>query len=248
MGESIALDIGGTWIRAGIVKDGKILKIIKKTTPKKKEIILKEIIELINDLGLKEINKIGISVAGVVDNGVIKNSPNLSLQEFNIERFFIQKYKVNVKVENDANCSAIAELKYGVRKRNFIVLTLGTGIGGGIIIDGKLYKGQGYGGELGHIIIDDGKYLETLASGKNLKNFSDKELKRISIYLSQGIASLISIFDPEVVVLHGGMKNSGSKILKNINKEIKKYQFNPRKVKIFWSKIENSGMIGASLL
>ena len=71
-----------------------------------------------------------------------------------------KKFKKPVEVANDADCVALSEAKYGCKKKNFFILTLGTGIGGGIIIDGKLYTGQGYGGELGHIILHDGKDLE----------------------------------------------------------------------------------------
>ena len=56
----------------------------------------------------------------------------------------------------------LQNLKLGCKKKNFIVITLGTGIGGGIIIDGKLYEGEGYAGEIGHLVLDGGKYLETL--------------------------------------------------------------------------------------
>ena len=60
-------------------------------------------------------------------------------------------------VENDANCVALSEARLGCKKKNFIVLTIGTGIGGGVIIDGRLYIGQGYAAELGHVVIKEGK-------------------------------------------------------------------------------------------
>ena len=124
-------------------------------------------------------------------------------------------------------------------------------------------------GELGHLIIDDGKYFEELAAGKRLKQLTRKHFKKelvitdllkmknekakkildeLSMYLGQGIASLINSFDPEVVILNGGVKESGSAYLKLIKKQTKKYMIIPRKPNIQWSKLKHPGVLGASLI
>lgn len=150
-------------------------------------------------------------------------------------------------------------------------MTLGTGIGGGIIINGKLYKGEGYAGELGHIILDRGIDFENLAGGKRLKKLTKKEfgkellvndlikiqnkdskarkiLNEISMYLGQGIASLINIFDPEVVILSGGVKETGPVFLNMIKKQAKKYTILPKTTEIKWTSLKHPGILGASLL
>ena len=241
--EMIVADMGGTHMRFALLKNHKVSDFIEKNTPKTKEKILSllsgEIKELIDKNGKM---KIGIACAGVIDKDVIRVSPNLPLKNFNIKEYIENKFKADVKIENDANCVALAEAKFGVRKKNFFILTLGTGIGGGIIIDGKLYKGLGSGGELGHIILNKGKDFEY--HFKRAKS----NIEKMSQVAGQGIASLISVFDPEVVVISGGFTNLGNPFLSKIKNQAKKYNFLHRMPEIKSSEIENPGLIGAGLL
>ena len=271
MKEVIAIDIGGTRTRVAVVKQGKILKIKSINTPKDKKTFLKELKQIISSLINQRIKGIGISIAGAIDSsGKIIDSPNvLATNNLNLKKE-LRKFRKKVAIENDANCVALAESKYGVKKKNFIILTLGTGIGGGVIINGKLFKGQGLGGELGHIIINNGKQLEELIASKALARLTKKYLgKSLSIYefskyinkpkakpilnelskyTAQGIASLIDIFDPEIVVLAGGMRKFGNNFLNQTKKQVPKYHFIPRKTPIKWSSLSHPGIIGASLL
>ena len=162
----IAVDLGGTNLRVGIVKGKRIIKYRKESTPKTQKELLKLLVSMISESFTEDIKGIGVSSAGPLLNGVIKNPPNLALKNFDLKRFLEKKFRKKTIIENDANCAALAELKFGQgRKRsNFIVLTIGTGIGGGVIIDKKLYKGEGYGGELGQIILDKGINFENLAA------------------------------------------------------------------------------------
>jgi glucokinase len=267
MVKKIGVDLGGTYIRVGIVKDNKVLKYIKKQTPKTEKELVNELAKSISECMSKDVVGIGVASPGPLKNGIIYNTPNLPFRNFNLKRFLEEKFKKRVEVENDAHCVALAESKFGCKKKNFIVLTLGTGIGGGIIIDGKLYEGEGYAGELGHLVINDGKYLETLWQEnrkkaiadfggkfliKDIFNKKDKRakeiLKEISVYLGQGIGSLISVFDPEAVILMGGAREAGNKLIRLITKEVKKYTIFPRIPKISWSKLDHPGVLGASLL
>lgn len=267
----IAVDLGGTLLRVALVENNKIKKIIKKDTPKNKERLKKELQDSVSeiiDFSKSEIKGIGVSSAGPLKNGVITNPPNLNFKKFDLKKA-LKKFKLETIIENDANCAALAEAKLGIKKENFVVLTLGTGIGGGIIINNELYKGKGNAGEIGHMILDKGKDFEKLAAGRRIKKMSkkiygkellvkelldkkDKKsneiLNEVSIYLGQGIASVINIFDPDAVVLAGGFREAGNNFLKEIKKEAKNKVKNLNRVDIKWSKLDEPGILGASLL
>ena len=265
----IAVDLGGTNMRVALMKGNKIFKYTKKQTPNNKNAILKLLIKSILEIDNKSVKGIGVAFGGPVERGVVRNVPNISLNNFNLRKYLQDKFKKRVVIENDANCVALAEAKLGCKKKNFIILTLGTGIGGGIIIEGRLYKGQGYAGELGHIILHNDKDFEELVASKRQRNLtkqyfgkslmiqeliklnnhkSKKILDEIAKYLGQGIGSLIDVFDPEVVILAGGIKDSGNKFLSMIKKQAQKYVFIPRKTEIKWTKLKYPGVLGAGLL
>ncbi len=264
----IAIDLGGTNLRIAIVKDRKVLKYWKERTPKTASEIKKRIFGLVENFMSDEVKGIAVASPGPLRNGTIRNPPNLPLRNWNLKRELEKKFKVPAVVKNDANCVAFAELKLGHKKKNFILLTLGTGIGGGVIIDGKLYRGCGYAGELGHIVLDGGKDFESLAASKRLvalttdvfgepKLFHDlmkmKDVRAKKIlgefveYYGQGIASLIHCFDPEIVVLAGGVSECGEGFLRMIRKSARKYNKLPKTTPIVWTKLGHPGVLGASL-
>ncbi len=265
----IAVDLGGTNLRVALVKGRKILKYDKKGTPKIKKVLLKELYASISKLIDKDVKSIGIGIASPLKNGIIENPPNLPFKKFNLRKSLEKKFKKKAYIENDAACVALAEKTYGYGKNkdNFIILTLGTGIGGGIIINNKIYNGGGYGGELGHMIIDGEKEFEQIWKENReqaikffgqkflikdmlkMKNKKAKQLiKNTAQCLGRGIGSYINIFDPDVVVLSGGVKETGNKFLNKIKKQTRKYIMVPRKPNIKWTKINHPGIIGASLL
>jgi len=258
MGENkmdvIAIDLGGTNLRAALVKNNRILKYIKKKTPKNREALLKEMCDSIENLLTDKVKGIGIGSPGPLENGIIKNPPNLPFRNFNLKKYLQKKFRKRVVIENDAKCVALAEAELGCKKKNFIILTLGTGIGGGIIINSQLYKGQGCAGEFGHMIIDNGKDFESLWKEKGypikelFENKEKRKLEKVSVYLGQGIASLINVFDPEVVIIAGGVRENGVKFLNMIKKNVKKYRIIPRNIEIKFSKLGHPGILGASLL
>lgn len=263
----IAIDIGGTNLRASLVENNKIIEYIKKNTPKNKNDFLKELYSMINELITKDVKAIGIGSPGPLSNGIIKNPPNIPLHNFNLKKAIENKFHKRVVIENDAHCVALAELKLGCRKKNFVILTFGTGVGGGIVIDGRLYTGRGYAGEIGHIVIDNGKSFEILWKEvreyirknfgreifiKDLIKMNNPEavnaIEKVVKIISMGIASAINILDPEVVILNGGFKETGDVLLKRIRREAKKYIVLPRETPIEWSKLEHPGTLGAGLL
>lgn len=264
----IAIDLGGTNLRIAIVENRKILKYWKEKTPKTSIGIKTKLFELVEDYMSDEVKGIAVASPGPLKGGTIKNPPNLPLRNYNLKDALQKRFKVPAVVKNDADCVAFAELKLGCKKRNFILLTLGTGIGGGVIMNGQLYRGEGYAGELGHIILDGGKDFEELAASKRLvevttktfgspKLFAElmkmkdpkakKILDQFMEYYGQGIASLIHCFDPEAVILAGGIKETGERFLRMIRKHSQKYFELPKKTPIRWSKLNHPGIIGASL-
>ena len=186
----LGYDVGGTKISAVIGDgNGRIMKKITRRTMKDygKSGITDQLIsmgdELIKKAGIEKVSKIGIIFAGPVDSktGTIISSPNIiGLKNYNITDSIRKHFNVDVYLQNDASASTIAEKLYGAAKNfsNFVYITLSTGIGGGIFIDNKLYKGShGMAGELGHmVILPNGPIcgcgrrgcLEAIASGKGM--------------------------------------------------------------------------------
>ena len=156
----IGVDVGGTNIRAAVVSNGKIISKIKTKTETKKgqKVVLRRIVDIIEGFPNKNIAGIGLGVPGMIDakNGIVKYSPNLPLKNVNIKKIIEKEFKKPVFIDNDANCFTLAETLYGAakNKKNVIGLTIGTGIGSGIVIYGKLYHGRGSAAELGHTTIN----------------------------------------------------------------------------------------------
>ena len=191
----VGIDLGGSHIAIGVVNNkGKIIEKFEKRilNNEKKYIektIEKNIFEHIKDLSTKyKIEEIGIAAPGTIQDGKIIKAYNLGIEEYNIVAKLSKKIKVHIKIRNDAKCAAIAEHKYGCLKeyKRSIFLTLGTGIGGAVIINNKLLDaGNLPGCEFGHMIIEKdgllcgcGKFgcWQQYASMKALKNNLRKKL------------------------------------------------------------------------
>lgn len=188
----IGIDIGGTFTKIGAITcEGTILSMTSfETAPFKTELkylnVLSENIEkLINNLD-KAYNVKGIGIGAPNGNyytGKIENAPNLIWgKNVPIVNILKTKFNVPIKITNDANAAAMGEMLYGKAKgmKNFIMITLGTGLGGGFVIDGKLMLGhEGFAGEIGHInAVPDGRLcgcgrngcLEAYASSSGIKS------------------------------------------------------------------------------
>lgn len=186
----IGIDLGGSHIAIGVVdKNGKIIeKVEKRLTGIEKKNIKKSIEEYIFE-NVSNLNKnykidlLGIAVPGTVDKETVIKSVNLNLKNYNIVENLKEKMNFEIKVRNDAKCAALAESVYGCLKKyeRSIFLTLGTGIGGAVIINGKLLDtGDLPGCEFGHMIIEKNGLL--CKCGKfgcwekysSMKSFKDK--------------------------------------------------------------------------
>lgn len=238
----------------------------KVPTPKDKRKFLNEIDWLVEKYNSSKVRGIGVGIAGMIIDGKIIKSPNLPLKNFDLKKHLERKYKKRVEVRNDAECFTIAEAKFGIRSNNFILITFGTGIGGGIIINGKSYRGTGIGAEFGHMYVGD-VFWETLWQNArkkikkeygeiklfkelvDMKSLKSKDiLSETSDFIGRGISSLISVFDPEVVVIGGGIREADGPLLKLIRNSVKKYSFLPKKTPIVWTKLEHPGTLGAASL
>lgn len=230
-----------------------------------------------------EIAGIGIGFAGPVDfkRGAALAGPNLKTGKIEFKKYLSKKLRIPVTVDNDAKCFVLAESIFGAAKgyKNIIGLTIGTGIGGGIIIDGKIYRGAtGSAGEFGHNTGYDkkekkyeweqtgsGRGLEMIyenLSGKKLNSFEIVELVRnkdlkaleaietISENLGIGLANILEIFNPEIIVLGGGLAEVD--VIMNKAKEyMKKKVFLPSlaKTPVVVSKLgQNAAALGAAYL
>lgn len=191
----VGIDLGGSHIAIGVVNNkGKIIEKTEKRllSNEKKHIektIEDNIIGYIKELSTKyKIEEIGIAAPGTIQDGKIIKAYNLGIEEYDIKSKLSKKVRVPIKIKNDAKCAAIAEHKYGCLKqyKRSVFLTLGTGIGGAVIINNKLLDtGNLPGCEFGHMIIEKdgllcgcGKFgcWQQYASMKSLKDKLRKKL------------------------------------------------------------------------
>ena len=193
----IGIDIGGTIIKGGLFStDGRLVEAASIETQEYQgtEKALSNLLSLVNSLQEKggKCVAIGIGVAGVLDikKEVLLQSPNLkNLENVNIKDFLTKTVQLPVYLENDANAAALGEKWAGAGREieNFILITLGTGIGGGLILYGDLWSGEnGKAGELGHMIVEQGGAscacgkkgcLEAYSSGEAISRMAREALQ-----------------------------------------------------------------------
>ena len=310
----IGVDLGGTNIAVGLV-DEQLNLVLKKSVPTGAHRPAEEIVAdiamlcraLCEDKGiaLGEIACVGIATPGIAnhDTGVVEYSCNLPFRKFPIAELLKKELGVStVKIENDANAAAWGEAVAGAAKgtKNSVMITLGTGVGGGIIIDNKVFSGFNYaGGELGHIVIQvDGapcgcgrkgcweayssatalirmtkeKIEECRASGRatimadqpkvtgrtacDAMRAGDEAAKEVYDtyvkYLASGLATIINIFQPEVISLGGGVSGEGQSLIDALLPIVRKEQYGGGVVPMTELRIatlgNDAGIIGAAML
>lgn len=163
----MGIDVGGTSIKGLIIdEDGKIIS--ENFVPVHMNEDLADNIEeladnLVQNTGIvfSKIAGIGVCCPGLIDttNGTVVFAGNLKLKNYPLKKLLSDKFRIRVEVCNDGNAAALGEAKFGAGKgyKNSIMVTLGTGVGGGIVLDGKLFEGnKGAGTEVGHMVIEKG--------------------------------------------------------------------------------------------
>ncbi|MDI6703938.1 MAG: ROK family protein [bacterium] len=305
---SIGIDLGGTNIKGGLVNEngGVVLKIKRETRSYQAvDKVLDRTFKVIDELlkSAKRVSGIGIGVAGQIDSeGVVTDAPNLNWHNVPLKKPLEERYKIPIFLENDVNCAALAESRFGAGRgaKGLVCVFIGTGIGGGIVIDGKLLKGAtNSAAEIGHMKIHPfgprcgcGGYgcWEALASGQNIVKYALEKLKdepnsliykivnndldKVNVnivyksaqmgdklsqdvlelatkYWGIGIANLVNILNPEMVILGGGVINSTPSLLELIRNKLKTLVLPValKKLKLAIGKLgQDAGLIGASLL
>lgn len=156
--EYVGVDIGGQSIKAGRVIDGKIKKFTSVPTEagKGQKTVLDNIAKAIKEVLTKKTKAIGIGCPGGhidIKKGIVHSTANLPFKNINLTAYFSRKFRLPVRLDNDARAFAFGEALYGAGKGYMSILgvTLGTGLGGGIVIDKKIEHGRGNAGEMGHM-------------------------------------------------------------------------------------------------
>ncbi len=269
----LGIDLGGTNVRGAVVKDNVLaeVKSIPVSSSGTEIEVLNEIFRLTDQLMNKDVKGIGIGVPSVVDieNGIIYDVQNIpSWREVALKKYMEERYHVPVLINNDANCFALGEKHFGQGKdyHSFIGLTIGTGLGAGIIIHNKLYAGPNCGaGEFGMVNYLD-KYFEYYASGQFFKNIYHTDGSRIfqkaltgegealrifeefGVHLGNAIKMILYTYDPEIIILGGSIKDAYPFFNESMWEEMRNFGYpkSIEKFRIEVSELENSGILGAS--
>jgi glucokinase len=149
---SIGVDIGGSGVRAARVVDGEVGEIVsRKLVDRDVTTVVRTVAEVVDALGGAD--RVGAGMPGFVDDGVVRASPNFpTWRDVDLRSALVEEMSVPVQVENDANCATWGAWISRGRCEELVLLTLGTGVGGGIVSKGRLVTGaRGTGAELGHI-------------------------------------------------------------------------------------------------
>lgn len=266
--EAIGIDVGGTKINGlRVARDGSVLQRSRAATPiHDAEATLATMIEVTEAVRGPDVVVVGVGAAGLVDTraGTLRFAPNLPFRELPIAERMRDALFLPCSVDNDASVGAYGEFRLGAGRghRHLLFLTVGTGIGGGIVADGRLFRGaHGFAAEVGHLIVepggplcgcgnqgcweqvaagraidrlgreaaraDDGATLRALAGGDAgrvtgeivTRAAMDGDPASVGILaevgrrLGEGIAGLVNILDPEIVVVGGGAIAAGDLLL-----------------------------------
>jgi glucokinase len=252
---TIGVDVGGTKVSVAVLEGGQLSEpVVRPTVLSSSEGLIDQLSGLIREAGPAQ--AVGIGIPSVIDfaTGTARASVNVPLQDVPLRRLLTERLRLPVYVDNDATVAALAEAhddQLRLVAQSLILFTVGTGVGGGIVIGGRVYRGAtGAAAEMGHQIIGadltDGApaasdvrphegSLEKLAAGRALdalgrdRGFPDgpevvaaakagdtAALEAIHILgerLGVGIANAINVFDPEQVVIGGGVSTAGDLLL-----------------------------------
>ena len=276
---NIGIDLGGTFIKAGVVDENNRIiakNMIESHVDTNVDGLCVRMVECatgaLEEAGLSfdDVNTIGVGVPGAVDaeNGVVVYCSNIKFRNTPLAAMIKERTGKPVYIHNDANVAAYGEVVAGAAKgcKNVVVITLGTGVGGGVIIDGKIYSGfNSFGGELGHtVIVHNGEpcpcgrrgCLESYASAtalikqtrESMKTHTESRLWNICPDISQingktafdamragskagaevvnkyinylgcGLTNFINIFQPEMLLIGGGISKEGETLLEPLRK------------------------------
>jgi glucokinase len=247
----IGIDIGGTKIQGAVFDGKKVLKELTIVTPKTAADFSYSLKHLAAFLSAgQKISGIGIGMAGAINikRKVAVYSPNIKyIKNFDFKSLFGKKFKL--AVANDAKCFALAEARLGQGKgvQSVVGVILGTGVGSGLVLNGKIYAGGHYGaGEAGHMLYD-GRHTFESSFQESRDSQNNKKLSHVVGIL---LGNIYRLLDPEIMVLGGGVATDKKRKFVEGAKKVcatmlSSYGIKPR---ITVSKLKNAGSIGAALL
>ena len=290
---AIGVDVGGTKILAGVLdREGVVDRRESRPTPvSSQEDLLAELDSVVESLLTDDVAALGFGIPSTIDQrtGRAVSSVHVPLADIDFRARMAGRFGLPVAIDNDGNAAAIAEWKLGAGRgaSHLVMLTLGTGIGGGLILDGRPYRGSiGAGAELGHMVIDYGGppcvgnctghgHFEVLAAGSAADDAAERrygagkvardlvdaaeggddgaiaDLAELGHRLGAGIATLVNIFNPELVVVGGGFADAGDLILGPARETLAIEALAPGRdlVRIVPAELgPEAGMVGAALV
>lgn len=271
----LGIDLGGTKISAGIVKEDQLEKMssTKINAGGSEEEVLQHLFDITDELMNDSVTSIGIGVPGLIDleRGVVYDVMNIpSWKEVALQKHMQDRYHLPVYINNDANCFALGEFYFGKGKgyNSVIGLTVGTGLGAGLILNKKLFVGKNFGaGEFGMIDYLDHVY-EYYASGQYFQNVYDidgevvfknaqqgnaealKMYEEMGRHLGNAIKTIIYALNVELIILGGSVRHAYPFFSKTMWQQIKTCGFkkSAEELKIEISELKNSGILGAAAL
>jgi glucokinase len=273
----IGIDLGGTKVNIGLVQNNAVISSKKQKIPKncKDEW---EVLHLIINLTREVIQNhkiagIGVGVPSILDrkNGIIHEVQKIpTWKEIHLGAILEKEFNVPVSIDNDANCFALGEYQFGANKgcSNFVGLTLGTGMGSGIITNGKLMgDANGGSGEFGmipyldgvvedycsgnffkNILKVDGEAMSKLASNNNAEAL--KAYEQFGEHLGNAIKIILFAVDPEIIIIGGSIVNSSLYFDKGLKKSLSTFAYKKtlENIEIRYSITPNSAILGSAAL
>jgi len=270
----IGIDLGGTTIKGGLVSDNKIISQFAADTKANEggEVSLNVLKDVIRKLLTIDTSGIGIGFPSIVDRekGIVYNVQNIrNWEEVHLKEILENEFHVPVKIDNDANCFAMGERKFGIGQKyeNFVGITLGTGVGGGIIQKGVLLNDANCGsGEYGEMPYKD-SILEAYCGSAFFKRYNttgfdaaqkalngDKgalELfQEFGKHLSVLVKMVVLSVDPHAIIFGGSIAHSFNLYEESMYNNLADFPYpnSIKKLNIHTSKLSNIGILGAAAL
>lgn len=271
----IGIDLGGTNMRVGLTDGATLVNSVIEPCPAKEteEVVLNQLKRQIAQLMSADVTGIGVGVPSVVDcqQGIVYNVANIpSWKEVHLKEHLEKEFGVPVAVNNDANAFALGVWKYGEGKgtRDMVGLTMGTGIGSGIIINGQLYNGVNTGaGEIGSLPYKDADYEFYCSSrffshlhGDTGANFGKRaqagDAEAIDVWneFGQNVGELIKAvlftYAPEAIIIGGGIASAFSLFEAPMRASLESFPYpaNVAATRIMPSTLPNAAILGAGAL
>ncbi|MBR5392158.1 MAG: ROK family protein [Prevotella sp.] len=271
----IGIDLGGTNMRVGLTDGATLVNSVIEPCPSKEaeEVVINQLKRQIAQLMSEDVTSIGVGVPSVVDcqQGIVYNVANIpSWKEVHLKEILEKEFGVPVAVNNDANCFALGVWKYGEGKgtRDMVGLTMGTGIGSGIIIDGKLYNGVNTGaGEIGSLPFKDADYEFYCSSrffsdlhGDTGANFGKRaqagDAEAVAVWNEFGenvgelIKAVLFTYAPEAIIIGGGIASAFPLFEAPMRASLKSFPYpaNVAATRIMPSTLPNAAILGAGAL